>query len=352
MHEPVSVVTSGISVVVPVLGRVKQTRRLLESLAISASGCPEPAEILLVDDSAPADAAQHRRHCAEFGARYLRGPEHVGAKRNLGVQMARHDLVLFTDSDCRAGSELLSRHAATLRTAPPSVAAVAGPTLVEHGNTQTYRAMTRSALLNGDLEMPLTGRSLPWATTSNLCVRRSAFAAVGGFPERSLTRVAGEDVELGLRLTGRGFRILADAGAVVVHDRDSSDSIRAVSRRLYGYGRSETWLALRHPARRVPRLNPIAMLAGVGTVAVLAGRRTGMRSLLAIPVAAGATVAARAWQRLRPNDGPAGAAEAITCAVLEHVFDLGSLIAAFQLRRPDLAFTGFSATTPEEGGHT
>ncbi len=348
MSDLTGAVTPGISVVTPVLGRVAETRRLLESLAISARACPEPAEILLVDDSAPHDAARHQRHCAEYGARYLRGPAHVGAKRNLGVRSARHDLILFTDSDCRVGGTLLHRYTTALRSAPPQVAAIAGPTVVEQSRTRTYRAMTRSALLNGDLEMPMAGRSLAWATTSNLCVRRSAFVAAGGFPERSLTRVAGEDVDFGLRLTGRGFQILSDPGAVVVHDRASSDSVRAVSRRLYGYGRSETWLAARYPARRVWRPNPAALLAGVGVVAAMAARRTRGRSLVAIPVVAGAAIAGRAWQRRKPGDRLRGTADAIACAFLEHVFDVGSFVAALQLGRPDLVCSGFSASTADQ----
>ena len=108
-------IAPGVSVVVPVLGRVPSTERMLASLRAAAERCPEPVEIILIDDSGPTDAARHREHCDRHGARYLRGPRHVGAKRNLGVRHASHDLLLFTDSDCRATPDLLRIHVEAIR---------------------------------------------------------------------------------------------------------------------------------------------------------------------------------------------------------------------------------------------
>ncbi|MEN3608839.1 glycosyltransferase [Plantactinospora sp. ZYX-F-223] len=340
----VGTVTPGVSVVVPVRGRVDETARLLASLAVAAARCPEPVDVVVVDDSTPDDARAHRANCARHGARYVRGPRHVGAKRNLGVSHARHDLLLFTDSDCRVSPELLRRYVTGIRRAPAEVAGIAGPTLVEESRTAVFRIMRRSHLLNGDLEMPRAGRSLPWATTSNLLLRRDAFRAVGGFVEKSLTVVAGEDVDLGLRLTGRGFTIRADPEATVTHDRMSSDSVRSVWRRLFGYGRSEQWLATLHPQRRTARCNPVAVLGLAGGVAVATLGPTRGRSALLVPLTAGVGLGLRAWRRRRPGDSARGVADAVACAALEYAFDVGAVVAAVQLRRPDLLFAGFRST--------
>jgi GT2 family glycosyltransferase len=337
----------GVSVVVPVLGRVDATRRLLESLTVAAARCTEPVEVIVVDDSPPHEAGQHQANCRRHGARYQRGPRHVGAKRNLGVGVARHDLVLFTDSDCRVSPGLLLRYVSTLRAAPAEVAGIAGPTLVEESPTAIFRIMKRSHLLNGDLEMPQAGQDLPWATTSNLFLRRDAFLSVGGFVEESLTNVCGEDVDLGLRLTDRGMAIRSDPDAVVTHDRLSSDSVRAVSRRLFAYGRSEQWLATRFPRRRAARLNPVTALGVAGVVAAVTGRRTRGRSALLVPVVAGAAVAWRARHRLSAGDRLRDVPDAIICAALELAFDLGAATAAVQLGRPDLLLAGFRSTTEE-----
>jgi GT2 family glycosyltransferase len=347
MAEAQPAVTPGVSVVVPVKARVAETRRLLRSVEVAAARCAEPVEVVLVDDSGPGKAREHQEGCARHGARYVRGPRHVGAKRNLGVSLARHDLVLFTDSDCRVSPDLLHRYTTAMRAAPSDVAAIAGPTIVEESHTAVYRIMRRSHLLHGDLEMPLAGQRLPWATTSNLLVRREAFLAVGGFVERSPTLVCGEDVDFGLRLTGQGHSIQADPEALVVHDRMSSDSLRSVCRRLFAYGRSEQWLATRYPRRRVARANPVTILVLAGGVALATLHRTHGRSALLVPAVAGVAVAARAWRRSAPADSWRGRADAVACAALEGAFDAGAVLAAVQLRQPALLFGGFRSTDEE-----
>lgn len=348
----------GISVVVPVRERVTELRRLLDSLRVAIGHCAEPVEIIVVDDSAVSAADEHRRNCGRYGARYVRGPRHVGAKRNAGVALARYDLVLFIDSDCRATPKLLRRHAAALRAAPPRVAATAGPTEVEASDGVVFRLMRRSDLLNGDLERPRDRARLPWATTSNLMVRTAAFRAVGGFVEESLTVVGGEDVDLGLKLTARGFEIRCVADATVVHDRGSSDSLRAACRRLYTYGRSEQWLVTVHPGHRRARLNPVSTLAAAAVLAAATARRSRGRSWAVLPIAAAVLLGRDARRRYAPPhlagvDGGGrsvrAALEATACAAVDWAFDLGATVAAGQLRRPDLLFAGFAAPTDGAG---
>ncbi len=331
----------GVSVVVPVKGRVEETRRMLHSIGAAAAHCPEPVETILVDDSVPADARMHRAHCDRYRARYVRGPRHVGAKRNLGVSLAAHDLLLFTDSDCRVAPDLLSRGVAALRAAPSQVVGVAGPTVVEDSPTTVYRIMRRSHLLNGDLERPAAGGSVAWATTSNLFLRRAAFEAVGGFVERSAGACGGEDVDLGLRLTGRGGIIRCDPHALVVHDRMSTDTVRSVCRRLYSYGRSEQWLTTAHPHLRRPRWNPVTVVGLTTAVALAALSRTRGRSLVLVPLVGAAAVGVGAARRYAAQERPRHLAHAAARTVLEWTFDLGAVAEAVRLRRPTLMFTGF-----------
>ncbi|MEV5886664.1 glycosyltransferase [Streptomyces sp. NPDC052020] len=335
-------VSRGVTVVVPVRGRVAATERMLASVRAAAERCPEPVEVVVVDDSGPEDAVRHRDHCARHGARYVRGPRHVGAKRNLGARHASHDLLLFIDSDCRAAPDLLRRYVTAIRAADDTDG-LAGPTVVEESPTAVFRIMRRSHLLHGDLERPADGGALEWATTSNLLLRRTAFEAVGGFVEESLTVVAGEDVDLGIRLTRQGFTLRAEPGAEVVHDRLSSESLRSVWRRLYGYGRSEQWLTTVHPDRRTPRCNPVVALTAVTAAALAAAPATRGRSTALIPVTAALALGLRARARLS-GGGPGAVADSLACAALECAFDVGAAVAALQLRRPGLLFTGFRPT--------
>ena len=339
-----SVLTPGVSVVVPVRGRVAATERMLASVRAAAARCPEPVEVLLVDDSGPEDAVRHREQCERHGARYLRGPRHVGAKRNLGARHASHDLLLFIDSDCRASPGLLRRYVRTIRMAT-GTAGLAGPTVVVESPTAVVRIMRRSSLLYGGPKRPAAGDELEWAATSNLLLRTTAFEAVGGFAERSLTVVAGEDVDLGLRLTRQGFTLRAEPDAEVVHDRLGPESVRSVWRRLYRYGRSQQWLTVVHPDRRVPRCNPVVAVGAAAVAALAAAPATRGRSMVLIPATAALALGLRARARFAPGGGPRAVADAVACAALECAFDLGAAVAAVQLRRPGLLFTGFRSSS-------
>ncbi len=332
----------GLSVVIPVRGRVSQLRRLVDSLRVAIGECAEPVEVIVVDDSAAVDARLHRQTCATIDARYLTGPRRVGAKRNVGVRSASYDLVLFIDSDCLATPDLLRRHVATLRAQPDTVGAVAGPTYVQEAGTAVSRVMSRSRLLNSAFEWPGLARQVGWATTSNLAVRRCAFDAVGGFAERALTVVGGEDVDLGIRLTKAGYRIVCDPDAVVIHDKGSIESLGTVCRRLVNYGRSGQWLLRVHPDRGRPKLNRIGAVA-VAALAGLAVTRVSRRGgALLLPAVVAALLARDARERLGDQGpSPRAVADALACSVVDWSFDLGEVIAACQLGRPGQLFTGF-----------
>jgi GT2 family glycosyltransferase len=329
----------GLSVIVPCKGRVTELRALLTSLAEARTMCTEPVEVIVVDDSGPADARRHLAHCAAFDTRYVRGPRHVGAKRNVGVRLAKHDLLYFIDSDCQATPHLLQRHVKAHRADTPGTVAVAGPTVLADADTTFYRIMRRSRLLNEAFEWPRYCERVAWATTSNLSVRRSAFTAVGGFAGRPLTVVGGEDVDLCLRLTGAGGTIACDPEAVVVHDAGSTASLGRVSRRLVNYGRSGQWLLSVHPRRGRPKLNRVGVLA---VLAVLSAHRRGRGALL-LPAVASLLLARDVRDRLRGDDPlrVTALAEATACAAVDWCFDVGEFVAAWQLGRPHRIFSGF-----------
>ena len=333
----------GMSVVVPVKGRVPLMRAQLASLRAAMDRSPEPSEVIVVDDSEPADAAGHQANCLEFGARYVPGPRHVGAKRNLGVERAAYDLILFTDSDCRVPPDILERHVKTLRSADASVGGVAGPTFVEQGRAPANRIMRWSRLINDDLERPQRCTTVTWATTTNLAVRRKVFEEVGGFPSESLDHVGGEDCDLGIKISDAGYRIVCDSEAVVVHDQDIAGSLATAGRRLYGYGRSEQWVCSVHPHHRRPVVNAFTVATAAAAAGLALATRTRGRSLLAAPVSLGLLVGVRA-RRLRGDDRSLrGAGERLTCASVELMFDLGGFLAALQLRRPSMLFTGMKS---------
>jgi hypothetical protein len=182
-----------------------------------------------------------------------------------------------------------------------------------------------------------------WATTSNLSVRRTALTAVGGFHERPLTVVGGEDVDMCLRLTEAGGVIACDPEAIVVHDRSSTDSLGRVSQRLLTYGRSGQWLLSVHRHRGRPKLNRVGALALTALVAATLARTDRRTAASLVPIVAATLLIGDARARLAAGERltPRTAAEATACAAIDWIFDLGEFLAAWQLGRPDRIFTGF-----------
>lgn len=331
----------GITVIIPVKDRVDELRRQLEALQPAISYCREPVEIVVVDDSDPATAQQHRQSCSRVGARYIRGPRHVGTKRNIGAVAARYDLLLFTDSDCRVPEDLLARYATRLRSSGPKVAAVTGPLIIAPGHSRVFKVMRRSELLLGDLERPLDWNQVPWAATANLAVKREAFELVGGFPPDSPSPLGGEDVALGLALTAAGLVIECDPNAIVTHDKGAAETLAAVAYRLTTYGRSELWLSAQNPAYRRTVANPISLAVLVEIIGTSLARRTHGVSLLSGPVALISVALLRAPSRMRQDRGLSAFAQSFACAGLEFLFDGAAFVAALQTGNPRLLFAGF-----------
>jgi GT2 family glycosyltransferase len=168
-------------------------------------GCP----VLVAFDGPPLEA--ERRVCERYGADVyiapgVRGP---GPTRNSGVGATTEELLFFLDADVQIMPSGPSRALATLR--EQDAAAVVG----------TYTPLTTA---RGRLTR-LKNLQHSWAHRSNsgpvaslwagcALVRRDAFVDVGGFDE---TLRYCEDIELGARLTRRGFRVIFDPGVEAMH---------------------------------------------------------------------------------------------------------------------------------------
>lgn len=335
------------SIIIPVKDRVPEMRRQLEALSAAIATCTEPTEIIVVDDSAPEQARAHRANCAAFGASYVRGPRHVGAKRNVGARHAAYDLLMFTDSDCRVPADLLERYAVRLRGSGPQVAAVTGPVIVERGDNAVFRVMKRSYLLLGDLQRPLYYDRVTWGAGANTAVKRAAFEAVGGFPEDSPMPIGGEDLHFGLTLTDAGYVIVCEPQGRVTHDTAVAETVGAVYYRLTTYARSEVWLCIRHPHRRRFVFNAASTLAVTALAGAATSGRTRRRSLWAVPSVAGVLIGAKVPGLLAGDRSARAVGEALACAAAELIFDGAAFVAALRMRRPDLLFTGFRAPDEE-----
>ena len=156
-----------------------------------------------------------------------RGP---GGGRNVGLAMARAELVAFTDDDCLPTPGWLEGMVACF--ADPAVA-------VAQGRVAPHPA--QEAVMGAWDHTVAVGGPTPFFETSNVAYRRSAVLSVGGFDEDDpLTsrhaggRAFGEDAVLGWRVVRSGGA-RAWAGDALVHHR-------CVPASYLGLLRSYRWL--------------------------------------------------------------------------------------------------------------
>jgi cellulose synthase/poly-beta-1,6-N-acetylglucosamine synthase-like glycosyltransferase len=126
--------------------------------------------------------------------------------RNLGVNLAKGDILVFVDSDVAVHADAFERINAAFAS-DPSLTAVFG----SYDNAPRSGGVVSDFrnLLHHHVHQTAAGpASTFWAGLG--AVRRNQFEAVGGFDARTFPRPSIEDIDLGMRLIARGGRIVLD----------------------------------------------------------------------------------------------------------------------------------------------
>lgn len=221
----------GVSVIVPnrdcaLVGRTVE--------AVAAQK-PAPIEIVVVGSDAP--GALPRAEPVRFIE--SEGPLNAGEARNLGVERARGDLLVFTDADCAPRPGWLARLADGLERAPVVGGAVTFDLEANRWAVADNIASFHDLLADRPAEVDSRGA----IGTLNLAVRRDAWAAVGGFDPELATS---EDFDWVLRARAAGLATAFDPRALVEHA-----AVRASRAEVEGhaawYGRHFPRFRARHP---------------------------------------------------------------------------------------------------------
>jgi glycosyltransferase involved in cell wall biosynthesis len=261
-----------IAVVIP----VRDARELLPACLASITDQLTAADQLIVVDDGSVDGSD--RLAAEFGATVVRHERPRGpyAARNAGWQCTDRDIVVFTDSRCRARRTWLN----TIREAcaHDGVALACSDIEILDGDTRAAKVMHRRQTFRA---YHTNGARffLPFFPTGNLAVRRSALEAVDGFEEIR----SGGDADLCWRIQ------LAELGAFVAVDQITMDYVpRASAKDLLGqwarYGRSQAHLRMRYQRYGLDSRPPTVWRRVEGTIRVIAVDLIRHRSPVSIAV--------------------------------------------------------------------
>ncbi len=294
------------SVVVPTIGR-PSLPRLLD--ALSGGTGPAPAEVLVVDDRPPGRHGVRRDPLPVSGSGASgvsvlqsggRGP---AAARNVGWRTATSPWVVFVDDDVVPQAGWRGALADDLDDLPWLVA----------GSQGRLRVPLPAGRRPTDWERNVAGLSDARWITADMAYRRDVLEEVGGFDERFL-RAFREDADLGLRVTGAGYLIVAGARRV---DHPVRPAGPWVSVRLQAGNADDVAMRVRHgagwrlAAGAEPARNARHLLATVGgTVAVAAAVARRPRLASAAALAWAVATSELAVSRIRP--GPRTAQEIAT----------------------------------------
>ncbi len=257
-----------ISVVVVAYNEEKNIGACLDSLALLDYPL-DRLEIVVVDN----DSADRTRDIVrEFMARLprirlvvnpVRG---IGASRNVGLREARHDFLAFTDADCTAPPDWLSRLEKAFREArleDPKVVAAGGSNTAPDDANRFRQAIAVAVRNFWGNHGSVQGRVIKdrmyvdHLPTLNVLYDRLRVVAEGSFDER-MGNIS-EDVELSYRLRWRGYKLLYVPDAAVRHIWRTD--YRSWSRNMMVYGKGRSWL-MKKDRRffRVMNMAPVGLL--------------------------------------------------------------------------------------------
>lgn len=227
-----------VSVIVPFAGTRQQAEAVAAMLRGLATG-PED-ELIVADNSGTmpriAAAALGRAPLRAVNAGGEPSPSHA---RNVGAAAARHDWLLFLDSDVLAPPDLLDRFFA--EPIDDRTGAVTGD-IAGIPDTRTLAARYGTARNFLGQRSHVSHPFRPRASSANLLVRRAAFEQVGGYTEGIR---AAEDTDFTWRLQDAGWALAFNEHAVVQHAYRTS--LRALGRQWRGYAAGARWLSERYP---------------------------------------------------------------------------------------------------------
>jgi glycosyltransferase involved in cell wall biosynthesis len=203
------------SVVIPTYNRrpiLEKCLRALEDQQLRTDSVVTGYEVVLVDDGSTDGTLEWlTSHNSEFPHVRSHSQNHQGpaAARNLGVEQAKGDTIIFIDSDLVVTEQFLQAHADAL---------VKGEQELGRDRIFTYGAVINTCNFDNPTSEPykITDFSAAYFATGNVAIARKWLEKVGLFDTR-FQLYGWEDLELGVRLKQLGLKLIKCPEAVGYH---------------------------------------------------------------------------------------------------------------------------------------
>ncbi len=211
------------SVVIPTYNRkpiLEKCLRALEHQQLRDDSVVRGYEVVLVDDGSTDGTLEWlESHKSEFPHVRSHSQDHRGpaAARNLGVEKATGDTIIFIDSDLVVTEHFLQAHADALVQGGQQLGSVSGAA-PEEPRLFTYGAVINTCNFDNPTSEPykLTDFSAAYFATGNVAIARKWLEKAGLFDTR-FQLYGWEDLELGVRLKQLGLKLIKCPEAVGYH---------------------------------------------------------------------------------------------------------------------------------------
>jgi cellulose synthase/poly-beta-1,6-N-acetylglucosamine synthase-like glycosyltransferase len=228
------------SIVVPTFGRPDEVSELLNSLkfqtfpdfeVILADGSPDDS-VKTVADSFNGQLNLKHLHRKLLG---------ISESRNLGVEQAGGEIIVFFDSDCVIPPQYLQTVKDYLT--QNSLDAYGGPDRADNSFNNNQKAISyamTSLFTTGGIrgDKKHVGKYQP--RSFNMGIRKTIFDSLGGFSGLKVS----EDIDLSMRLTKNGYQTGLIEDAYVYHKRRST--FYKFYRQVFSFGSGRIDLQMRH----------------------------------------------------------------------------------------------------------
>lgn len=229
-----------VSIVIATYNRAQLLRTALD--AFEKLDFPRGSfELIVTDDGSTDNSAGVLAEYAartplqfNFATQPNRGP---AAARNRGIQVARGELIAFTDDDCVVTPAWLTQLVQPFQ--DRTIGGVGG-TLTGQSRGLVSDYLNSHEVVASNLEGKMVP---PFLITANACFRREALEDAGGFDE-NIRKPGGEDPDLSWRVAALGYRLVSAPDAVVIHHHKAH--LREFVRMFYHYGQGARYVAAKH----------------------------------------------------------------------------------------------------------